>query len=116
MLYIPDESTTQDWKIIVAEEGNPCSTEADILSFSFPEKASLANIAGDQVTIWVINGTDRSDLTPTFTLSPGATAIPACGIAGDFSNEEFIQVTAEDGTTQKSWSETETEACHILNQ
>ena len=34
-------STTQDWKIIVTEVGNPRRTEADILSFSFPEQAGF---------------------------------------------------------------------------
>ena len=45
-----------------------------------------------------------SDAVPTFTLSPGATADPASGIAQDFTKPIEITATAHDGTTKRVWN------------
>ena len=41
---------------------------------------------------------------PTFTLSSGATSVPASDIQGDYSSSVSIEVTAEDGTTKQVWT------------
>jgi|GEM_PF-6239367 len=46
--------------------------------------------------------TDRTQLVPTITVSPGAQVSPASGVATDLSNGKNYTVTAEDGS-QKQW-------------
>jgi formylglycine-generating enzyme required for sulfatase activity len=67
-------------------------------------------------TAWDINGTDithayppemaETSLTPTVSLSPGATVNPASGAAQNFFTEQGITytVTAQDGTTTKTYT------------
>jgi hypothetical protein len=61
---------------------------------------------GHQVTIEVASGTSLTDLTATYTLSPGATAVPPSGTSRNFNAPATIVVTAEDGTTVQDWSVT----------
>jgi uncharacterized repeat protein (TIGR02543 family) len=76
----------------------------EILSFS------LANQVGDTsihsyygtVSLLVPWHTDRTQLVPTITVSPGAQVSPASGVATDLSNGKNYTVTAEDGS-QKQW-------------
>jgi hypothetical protein len=56
------------------------------------------------VAIEVAEGTDVKSLTPTFTLSDGATSDPASETAGDYSGAKTITVTAEDGNTTQDWT------------
>ena len=104
-----DGTTTQDWTVNVTEE--PASDAADILAFILAEQTSLAviNKIDDTITIEVENGTDLTNLTPSFVLSPGATSVPASGTTGDYSSDVTITVTAADGTTTKDWTVTVTE-------
>jgi hypothetical protein len=51
-------------------------------------------------------GTDRSSLTPTISLSPGATISPASGVSRDFTNPVGYLVTAQDGLTNQVWTVT----------
>lgn len=87
------------------------NTANDILTFSFAEQTGAAtiNATAHTVAIEVANGTDASDLTPTLTVSEGATVAPASGVAQDFSSPVTFTVTAEDGTEQ-AWTVTVTVA------
>lgn len=86
-------------------------TENDILTFSFTEQTGAAtiNATAHTVDIEVANGTDETDLTPTLTVSEGATVAPASGAAQDFSSPVTYTVTAEDETEQ-AWTVTVTVA------
>jgi hypothetical protein len=90
----------------------PKSTATDILSFTITDQTGAATIdaTSHTVAVEVANGTARTALTPTFTLSTGATASPATGTEGDYSSAKTITVTAEDGTTTQAWTVTVTEA------
>jgi hypothetical protein len=97
-----DGITTQDWKVNVSEALND---ETDILTFTFTEETGPATVdpVNHTIDIEVENGTDQTSLTPTFTLSDGATSVPASGTASDYSSEVTITVTAEDATTTQDW-------------
>ncbi len=79
--------------------------QTDILSFTFPQQTGPPTIdtGSHTVDIAVAAGTNVSSLTPTITLSPGATISPQSGVAQDFSSPATYTVTAEDGTTMQPW-------------
>jgi hypothetical protein len=96
----------------------PLSTETDILTYTFPEATGAATIdaTAHTVAIEVGNGTDRTALVASFTLSTGADAAIAGTpqvsgtTANNFTNPVTYTVTAEDGTTTQDWVVTVTEA------
>jgi len=98
-----EDGTIQDWTVTVTKQA---SDATDILSFSFTEETgdAVRDTAAHTVTIEVANRTDLTNLTPTFTLSPGANSVPVSGTAGDYSSPLHITVTAEDGTTIQHWT------------
>ncbi|ELR70859.1 hypothetical protein C900_03294 [Fulvivirga imtechensis AK7] len=79
--------------------------DADITAFSLNEQTSVATIdnTNHAIEIDVFHGTDMTNLTSTFTLSTGANASPASGVAVDFTCPAVFEVTSSAGNTQ-SWS------------
>ncbi|MEP0114966.1 T9SS type A sorting domain-containing protein [Reichenbachiella sp.] len=100
-----DGITTQDWIVTVTEAP---SSETDILTFVLTEETEEAaiNATNHTVVIEVANSTDVTNLTPTITLSSGATVSPEG--AQDFTNPVIYTVTAEDGSTTQDWTVTAT--------
>ncbi|HMM12429.1 MAG TPA: alpha-amylase family glycosyl hydrolase, partial [Bacteroidales bacterium] len=88
------------------------SSAAEITSFSLPEQTGAATInpAAATVSIEVAHGTGLNSLTPTITVSGGATINPASGVAQNFSSPVVYTVTAQDGITTKQWTVTVTVA------
>lgn len=88
------------------------STDAEILTFTLAEQTGNATINSEAgtVSIEVLYGTNASNLTPTITVSAGATISPESNVAQDFTNPVVYTVTAEDGTTTKDWTVTVTVA------
>jgi hypothetical protein len=86
------------------------SDETDILTFVFSEQTAAATINSTThtVSIEVEVGTDISELTPTITVSSGATIVPASGVEEDFSSPVTYTVTAEDEETDQEWTVTVT--------
>ncbi|MEP2773109.1 MAG: T9SS type A sorting domain-containing protein [Fulvivirga sp.] len=82
------------------------NTANDITAFSFAEQAigAIIDAADHTVVIDVVSGTDMSALTPTFTVSSGATADPASGVAQDFSSAFVYTITAENPTAVQEWT------------
>ena len=81
------------------------STETDVLSFTVPDQVGDSYIDNELHVIGaqVAEGTNLSNLAPSFTLSEAATSSPASGATGDYTNQVMITVTAEDGTTSQDW-------------
>lgn len=81
------------------------STETNILEFVLAEQKGTAviNEVDHTVKIEVVEGTDLSSLTPTISVSSGATIDPNTGVAQDFSSDVTYTVTAEDGETSQAW-------------
>jgi hypothetical protein len=103
-----EDGTAAAWKVTISEA---CANSADILSFSLVEETGPADIDNSSHTIEVEveYDTDLTSLTPTFTLSSGATSDPVSETTGDYSSAVTITVTAQDGTTQ-DWTVNVTEA------
>lgn len=103
-----EDGTIKDWTVTVSVSATQ-SSEKDILSFSIPNQLS-ADIDANAATVSVImpNETALTNLTPTITVSLGASIDPASGIAGNFSNPVEYTVTAQDAST-KVWTVTVTE-------
>ncbi len=100
-----DGTTTQDWTINVSVAPPGLNSGTDILSFYMQEQTREPAIDGanHKVYVEVANGTDLTNLTPTFTISPGANSVPESGTSGDYSSDVTIAVTAEDGATTQDW-------------
>ena len=77
----------------------PAGAGKDILSFKFGALGA-AIISGTNIYLTVPFGTDLTHLTPSYTLSPLAMAVPASGITNDFTNAVNYTVTAHDGSTK----------------
>lgn len=88
------------------------NTETYILSFSLADQASDAIIdaGAHTISISVVHGTDQTTLSPTITVSEGASISPESGTAQDLSETTTYTVTAENGSTTQNWSITVTEA------
>jgi hypothetical protein len=102
-----DGATVESWTVNVSERpasGGPPSSATEILTFTIPDVTHHTHIRdGYQVVVFLEEDSDLTNSAATFTLSPGATANPPSGTPRDYIETEFIIVTAEDGTTQKTW-------------
>jgi hypothetical protein len=105
-----DAATTQDWTVNVTEAttgggtGTP-SSATDILTFTTSEQVRDSYIDADLdvVVHQVPTSVDQTNLIATWTLSPGATSVPASGTILNYSTTVPVTVTAEDGTTATVW-------------
>ncbi|MDR0714973.1 MAG: leucine-rich repeat protein [Bacteroidales bacterium] len=79
-------------------------SSADITAFAVNDVAWT--ISGTNITHTYPTETQEGSLTPTITLSPGATVSPASGAAQDFFTPQGVTytVTAEDGVTKKTYT------------
>lgn len=95
-----------------AEFGDIDSTLTDIITFTLADQTGAAtiNTTNHTIAIEVAYTADITDLTPTITLSYGATVIPASGVSRDFTSPQTYTVTALDGTTTQEWVVTVTQA------
>ncbi|MEP2024747.1 MAG: T9SS type A sorting domain-containing protein [Reichenbachiella sp.] len=92
-----NSSDTQVWLITVSIAPNSAT---DILEFSMAGQTDPATLdqTNHTIMIEVTSETDITNLTPTITLSDGASISPSG--AQDFSSAFTYTVTAEDGTNQ----------------
>lgn len=81
------------------------NSEADIETCIVPGDVLNRDpiIENDKITLLVKSGKDVTALAPEFTLTPGATIIPASGKVLDFTNPQFYEVTSEDGKWKKKY-------------
>lgn len=102
---------TQDGPFSGTFEVQELNTEAEILDFVLSGQTGPAviNSGAATVSIEVANGTGLTALTPTITISDGATIDPASGVPRDFTNQVTYTVTSESGAN-KVWTITVTEA------
>ena len=102
-----DATTTKVWTVTVTV-ASTASSEKDILSFNIPSQvSSVIDAQGATVSVVMPAGTNLTSLTPTITVSAGATINPASGVAQDFTNPVTYTVTAQDAST-KAWTVTVT--------
>jgi autotransporter-associated beta strand protein len=80
----------------------------DIQTFTFPGLPATT-ITGTNITVTVPFSTNVTALTPTYTLSPGATCVPASGSTQNFTNPVNYVVSAS-GFPDKTYIVTVTKA------
>ncbi len=110
-----DGAAVQEWDVVVSEEV-VLNSETRIYSFSFDSPPQVDTTAIDSalhtVNVAVEEGTDLTNLIPTFELSVGATATvnditQISGItANDFTDPVVYTVTSEDGDSIQDWTVT----------
>jgi len=78
----------------------------DILTFTIEDQVGDAVIDTDihTVDVQVALGTSLSDLTATYTISSGATALPPSGTSQNYNDDLRIRVTDDDGVTYQDWT------------
>ncbi len=119
--------TDSEWEVYPADyfddlgsHSTTLNNEAEILDFTFGSSIdaedAVITTADATVDITVINGTDVTALTPTITISDGATIDPESGVEQDFTNPVVYTVTAADGTTTKDWTVTVTESATLSDK
>jgi hypothetical protein len=75
-------------------------SDKQITAFGFLSPAAVGVIdeSAKTITVNVPAGTDVTALTPSITVSTGATVNPASGVVNNFTNPATYTVTAEDGS------------------
>jgi hypothetical protein len=108
-----EDNTSNVWNVTVNLAAG--SSANDITSFTLPAvpNASTATIGTNTISMTVPNGTGLGSLAPTIVTSANATVSPPSTTARDFSNSSTTPltytVTAQNGTSQKTYSVTITE-------
>ncbi len=103
-----DGVTTKNWVINVSEASN-LSDKADILSFDVDLDYDMILIFPDdgsgvgRVKVAVPQGTSVGELSPTISISAGASLSPESGIPQNFSQPVNYTVTAQDSVATKEW-------------
>ena len=92
------------------------STDCDITAFG---PGAIIDQNANTIAWDLPYGTAVTALAPTYTLSFGATCVPASGATKDFTSPQTYTVTAQDGTTTKAYTVTVTlappsAACDML--
>lgn len=93
------------------------STATDITSFILSERTGPAVIdtVNHTVSIEIDFIYDITDLTPSITMSYGATISPLSGVSQDFTSPVVYTVTALDGVTEQEWTVTVTETVAVTS-
>jgi len=98
------DSTTQAYTVTVTIGAN---TATNISTFDFngltPHVPGTVNNVLHTVALTVPAGTDVVHLTPTITVSAGATISPASGVERDFTSPQTYTVTAENTTSTQAY-------------
>jgi methionine-rich copper-binding protein CopC len=98
-----EDNTDQSWTVSVTVA--PPRTGTDILSFDINghDDEAILNSTTHTISYRVPFGTSLTALTPSFTLSGGATSDPTTGVSQDFSDTVEFTVTAEDVSVDQVW-------------
>ena len=102
LLGLLSVSCIQDEALNAEADILTCKVSGDILKTE-PE------IDNESVTLTVKSGVDIKHLAPEFTITPGATIVPASGTVADFTIPQQYTVTSEDG----KWSKTYVVRCLV---
>jgi hypothetical protein len=89
------DGSKQDYTVVIKKQD-----AKDLSGVTINAKSAEAG-NGPTFVVILPPGTDRALLTPTFTLSTGATAYPASGTPQDFTGPKTYTVTAENGSTKE---------------
>ena len=93
---------TTDYTVTVTVAA--ASSACDILTFGPPSNPGVIDQVARTITLTVPGSPGVSSVSPTYTLSPFATCTPASGSTQNFTSPQIYAVTAQNGTTQKSYT------------
>ncbi len=82
----------------------PASAACDILTFGLPSSAGVIDQVAKTISFTVPGNASVGSLSPVYTLSPSATCSPLPGTTLNFTNPQSYTVTAQNGTTQKTYT------------
>ena len=94
---VTDGSVVNNYVVTVTKAA--ASSACDILTCDFPGLGT-ATISGTSINLIVPPSQSVNPLSPTFTLSPGATLNPISGTGRNFTTDQTYIVTAESGATK----------------
>lgn len=100
---------TQIHDLFVEAAAVTISSDVEVTAFKLPGQvgAEVINYAAGTINLNVATGANLMNVVPsTFTISNGATVSPLATAAQDFTSPVNYVVTAQDGTTTKSWTVT----------
>ena len=108
---------TNIYKIPIVDLEAP-NTETDILSFVLAAQTGAATIdaVNHTISMELVSGTDPGALTPTITLSEGASIAPGSEVEQDFTNPVVYTVTAEDQEMKEAWTVTVSVAVNVMER
>ncbi len=92
---------TKNWTISGDERF--CSTDIRNFAITGQSSPTIVDSTNFEIVVSLPEGSDRSALTPSFTLFEGSTSIPASGEVQSFVNPATYTVTATDGASQ-AWT------------
>ncbi len=98
---VTDGAVTNNYAVTVSKAA--ASSACDITACTFPGLGATT-IAGNLITLVVPQSQPVNALSPTFTLSLGATISPLSGSSQNFTNSVSYTVTAENGSTTKTYT------------
>ena len=102
---VSENDLEQAYTVTVTTDHAP-SSEADILTFDIngQDEATEIDPVNGSISVVMPEGTSLTSLSPTITVSDGATVSPVSGLSQDFTDSDIIPVTytvtAEDNSTQ----------------
>lgn len=99
-----DGASVVTYRIAVHYPEKALSPDAQILKFRFGESRRPVYIEGARIYAEVEPGIDLRELTPIFTLSPGATSSLPLGEYADFSGEVKMEVISEDKSSKSIYT------------
>lgn len=85
-------------------QDEPKYREADVLTFRVDDSIYVESVIKENGILLVVeDDADIQKITPHFTISPGAVAIPASGKTLDFTNDQYYIIQSEDGNYEKRY-------------
>jgi len=112
LVKVGTSDTNIDGVSITSSSGSPViSSDTEVIAFKLLGQVGNETIdyANGTIKLNIASGTSLTNVTPsTFTISSGATVSPLATASQDFSAPVVYVVTAQDGTTTKTWTVTTT--------
>lgn len=112
LVKVGTSDTNIDGVSITSSSGSPViSSDTEVIAFKLPGQVGNETIdyANGTIKLNIASGTSLTNVAPsTFTISSGATVSPLATASQDFSAPVVYVVTAQDGTTTKTWTVTTT--------
>jgi hypothetical protein len=103
-----EDSSTKTYTVYGSVAAPPKSSAALITAFTIPGQSGSTSIndSANTISLTMPYGTSLTSLTPTISVSAGATVNPASGTARNFTSSVNYTVTAENETTTKTYTVT----------